>query len=312
MTALSRPKLSVCIPTYRYGRFVGQAIESVLVQDFQDFELLIVDDASPDNTRQVVEQYAAADARIRFEVNSTNRGMVPNWNYCLEQARGEYVKFLFADDFLCSTSALRSMVELLDRDPAISLIFSARRFVDENSVSFKLASPFGTDTCRMSGSKLIRYCLSRMNNPIGEPSTVMFRKSQCSRGFDPRYQQLVDLEMWLHLLEQGDAWYLSEPLSAFRVHGAQQTTVNVKYLQNDRLLLSQEYLADSPLLQRYLEYCQYYAWWKVSRSCSAEEQQPVFERIRSRYPLWLFYTLLPLYKLLTPLYKMFVPILSRV
>ena len=309
--SMPEPKLSVCIPTYRYGRFIGQAIESVLAQDFEDFELLIVDDASPDNTREVVEPYRARDSRIRFEVNSRNRGMVPNWNYCLEQARGKYIKFLFADDFLCSADALRTMVEQLDRDAAVSLIFSGRRFVDESGTPFKLVRPFGTAMCKMSGKKLIRYCLARMNNPIGEPSTVMFRKNQARRGFDSRYQQLVDLEMWLHLLEQGDVWYLPEPLSAFRVHGAQQTTVNVQFLQNDRLLLSQEYLGDSPFLKKYLEYCQYYTWWKLARKSSREEQGRVLERIGARYPLWQFYALLPVYKLLTPLYKVVTPIFYR-
>jgi glycosyltransferase involved in cell wall biosynthesis len=306
-----KPKLSICIPTYRYGRFIAQAIDSVLAQDYEDFELLIVDDASPDNTRQVVDPYLARDRRIRFEVNSTNRGMVPNWNYCLEQARGEYLKFLFADDFLCSVNALSSMVELLDSDAAVSLVFSARHFVDEGGTSFKLVRPFGTDICRMSGEKLIKHCLARMNNPIGEPSTVMFRKKEGMRGFDSRFQQLVDLEMWLHLLEQGDAYYLPEPLSVFRVHGAQQTTVNVQFLQNDRLLLVREYLGDSKFLKRYLEYCQYYTWWKLARKSTPEAQNQVFVRIAARYPLWKFYGLLPVYKLLTPLYKLLTPIIYR-
>ena len=311
MEISSSPKVSICIPTYRYGRFIAQAIDSVLAQDYENFELLIIDDASPDNTQQVVEPYLALDARIRFEVNSTNRGMVPNWNYCLEQARGEYVKFLFADDFLSSVNALSSMVELLDRDASLSLIFSARNFVDEGGISFRLARPFGVNACRMSGEKLIKYSLARMNNPIGEPSTVMFRKKQGMRGFDSRYQQLVDLEMWLHLLEQGDAYYLPEPLSSFRVHGAQQTTVNVQFLQNDRLMLAREYLADSPLLKKYLEYCQYYTWWKLARKSTPEEQGRVIELVKRRYQLWKFYMLLPFYKLITPMYKLLTPIIYR-
>lgn len=312
VNTMSHPMVSVCIPTYRYGRFIGQAIESVLAQQFTDFELLIVDDASPDSTREVVERYAAQDSRIRFEVNAVNRGMVPNWNYCLEQARGRYIKFLFGDDFLCSPTALGQMVECFERDANVSLLFSARRFVDETGVDIRLAEPFGRRQRRLSGKRLINYCLTRMNNPIGEPSTVMFRKGQGLRGFDPRYQQLVDLEMWLYLLQQGDGCYLSEPLSAFRVHGAQQTTVNVRFLQDDRLLLVREYLQDQPSLQRYLEYCQYYAWWKLARSGSDADRAPVLERIRERYPLWLFYLLLPVYKLATPLYKLVLPLFSRV
>ncbi len=305
------PVLTVCIPTYRYGRYISQAIESILSQDFTDYELLIVDDASPDDTRDVVERYAAMDSRIIFEVNDENRGMVPNWNYCLEKARGRYIKFLFADDFLCSSFALRQMVEQLDKTPGISLVFSARRLVDESGNDMRIASPFGNAVRRIGGVKLTGYCMARMNNPIGEPSTVMFRKEQGVRGFDPRYRQLVDLEMWLHLLRQGDAAYLPEPLCAFRMHPSQQTTVNVRFLQDDRLFLLDGYLPDDGMLKAYLEYCQYYAFWKTARRGTAWEQESAAGRIAARYQPWQFRMLLPAYKILTPLYKLLTPILYR-
>src|ERR1017187_7004523 len=95
---MTPPKVSVLIPNYNHARYLPAAIESVLQQDFRDFELLISDDCSNDGSAGIIASYAAKDSRIRFQIHPANLGMVRNWNWCLAQARGEYMKFLLADD----------------------------------------------------------------------------------------------------------------------------------------------------------------------------------------------------------------------
>jgi glycosyltransferase involved in cell wall biosynthesis len=85
---MKSPTVSILIPTYNYARHLPAAIESVLDQDFLDFELLIADDASTDNTEEICREYEAKDSRIRFFCHAENLGMVENWNWCLQQARG--------------------------------------------------------------------------------------------------------------------------------------------------------------------------------------------------------------------------------
>jgi glycosyltransferase involved in cell wall biosynthesis len=219
------PKVSVLVPTYNYARYLPQAIESVLSQTFRDFELVVVDDASGDGSADVVAPYAAADGRIAFSANPVNLGMVENWNRCLRKARGEYVKFLFGDDLLSSPEALARMVEVLDAHPGVALVASARNIVDSDSRTVDVWSHFGEGAV-VRGTELINDLLKEQRNLIGEPTAVMFRRADASRGFDVRYRQIVDLEMWIHLLEKGDFAYLSEPLVSFRVHPAQQTEAN--------------------------------------------------------------------------------------
>ena len=103
------PKVSVLIPTYHYARFLPEAIESVLTQDFADFELLVSDDGSKDGSAEIIREYARRDPRIRGEIQPKNLGMVSNWNWCLAEARGDYVKFLFGDDRLASPRTLGRM-----------------------------------------------------------------------------------------------------------------------------------------------------------------------------------------------------------
>ncbi|HWD20742.1 MAG TPA: glycosyltransferase family A protein [Verrucomicrobiae bacterium] len=218
-------KVSVLIPTYNYGRYLAEAVESVLSQDFTDFELLIMDDCSTDDTATVARRYAARDARVRFAVQTQNVGMVENWNHCLREARGEHVKFLFGDDRLCSPSALRKLVALLEQNPSATLAASARVIFDENSrpVDLYRDLPDGLHEGRSVIASILRQ---GGKNIVGEPSVVLFRKRDASRGFDPQYKQVVDVEMWFHLLQNGRLAYTTEALCGFRVHSLQATERN--------------------------------------------------------------------------------------
>ncbi|MGC4073217.1 MAG: glycosyltransferase family 2 protein [Nibricoccus sp.] len=219
------PAISVLIPTYNYGRFLPQAIESVLRQDFGDFELIISDDCSPDNTAEILAHYASRDPRVRVQIHPRNLGMVPNWNWCIHQARGKYIKYLFGDDTFAHPSALSRLKNLLDENPGASLGASARLTLDESSNATGVWNDVGP-TGLIPGAKIAAECFLRSLNLPGEPSTVIFRREQALRAFDPTLRQIVDLEMWLHLLMQGDFAYTSEPLCCFRIHGQQQTAVN--------------------------------------------------------------------------------------
>src|ERR1700719_1371522 len=129
------PRVSVCLDSFNYGRFLPEAIESVLSQRFQDFEIIISDDCSTDDSFALAQRYAAQDSRITAVQNPHNLGMGKNRNVCLSHARGEFVKWLHADDFLCSREALARMVAALDVNWAVSLVASARRIVNEQSKS---------------------------------------------------------------------------------------------------------------------------------------------------------------------------------
>jgi hypothetical protein len=224
-SAHQQPRVSVLIPTYNYARFLPEAIESVLAQDFRDFELLIVDDCSEDDTAGVVRPFCARDARVHFSVNASNLGLGNNWNHCLEQSRGEYIKFLFGDDKLCHPQALGKMIALLERHPSATLAASARVILDEKSKVVDVWRPL-PEGCH-NGRTIITACLMENGkNLVGEPSAVLFRKSDARRGFDAGYRQMLDVEMWFHLLGKGDLAYTREPLCAFRCHPLQQTVRN--------------------------------------------------------------------------------------
>src|SRR5512137_1413473 len=155
---MNDPKVSVCMPTYNYGRYLAEAVESVISQTFKDFELLVIDDCSCDDTDEVMQSYAARDKRIRYIRNKRNLGMVENWNYCLREARGEYIKFLFGDDFFTSRNILEQMASVLDSDNSVSLVGSARKIVNSSSVTLETRSLSGQN-CILDGTTVINACI---------------------------------------------------------------------------------------------------------------------------------------------------------
>lgn len=307
---MESPKVSVCIPTYNYGHYLSEAIESVLNQTHEDFELLVVDDASQDDTDRIVQGYVAKDSRVRYLRNQTNIGMVNNWNRCMREAKGKYIKYLFGDDVFSSPMLLEKMIEILDSDESVSLVGSSRLIIDENSKQVDIWSFYDSDVSK-DGKEIINTCLLQLRNYIGEPTVVMFRKSQASRGFDSRYKQLVDLEMWFHLLEQGRYHYFKDSLSSFRIHSEQQTRKNEKVSASvdDTELLYVDYF-DKPYIKlgwffrKYLVYDYFYQIWKSYKKKKIITKQEAVERISRSLGLVRFISFYPVYKTYKPLMKL--------
>lgn len=219
----SSPTVSICIPAYNYARFLPDAIESVLAQTFHDFELVIVDNCSTDTTAEVVSRYAAGDHRIRYVCNEVNVGAQENLNRCLHNASGEFVKILCADDLLAPECIAR-MVAVFAEHPSVALVASGRQLVDSSLRPLRKIS-FSRRFRVIPSARVINLCLFN-GNYIGEPSAVLFRRRDAQRGFNTTYAQLIDLEMWFHLLAQGDFATIPEALCIFRQHDAQETRGN--------------------------------------------------------------------------------------
>jgi glycosyltransferase involved in cell wall biosynthesis len=214
------PAVSICIPTYKGAAHLRRAIRSVLAQSYSDFELLIIDDDSPDETSAVVAGFD--DPRIRYIRNPRNVGAEANWNKCLEEARGRYFKLLPQDDALHST-CLEKQVAVLEADPReeVAIVFCARSIVDACDRVVMTRRYWNTRSGRIAGSTAIAACVARGTNVIGEPAGVLFRKSLATRigRFDGSIPYVIDLDYWVRLLAHGAAHYLPESLASFRVSG---------------------------------------------------------------------------------------------
>lgn len=121
--------ISVCIPTYNGQKYIRECIDSVLAQTYKNYEVVIIDDSSNDETLKIIEEYSSKNEKIRCFYNSNNLGLVLNWNQCIKYARGEWIKFVFQDDVI-TNNCLELFIEATK--VGIPIICCSRDFIFED------------------------------------------------------------------------------------------------------------------------------------------------------------------------------------
>ena len=130
------PKISVCMPVYNGSAYIAFAIQSVLSQTYKDFQLIVCDNCSTDNTEEIVRNFK--DPRITYERNARNLGLVGNANRCLELAEGEYV-YIFHHDDIMFPENLELKARILDEHPKVGLVHSDALLIDQEGKTLDLS-----------------------------------------------------------------------------------------------------------------------------------------------------------------------------
>jgi glycosyltransferase involved in cell wall biosynthesis len=274
--SLSRALVSVCIPTYNGEQWIRESIDSALRQTYRSIEVLVVDDASSDNTVEAARSFQ--DERVRVVVNATQRGLAGNWNECVRLAQGEFIKFLFQDDALYP-QCTEKMMQLFASHPQLGLVFTRRDLVVESDAPADLASEFLDD---YSDPHLRFEQLDEVNNGgflfdqhldkglyqscIAEPPSTLIRREVFRRLglFNTRMHQACDIEMWLRILFFYDVGLVDEKLLMFRVHGKSATVANrlTRKAEYDRFWLLEGLLSHAEIREAHPEIA---AWCEDAR-----------------------------------------------
>ncbi|MDN3595042.1 glycosyltransferase family 2 protein [Zunongwangia endophytica] len=239
--------VSICIPTYNGGVYLQEALDSILQQNFRDFEIIISDDQSKDETLKIANKFKeAVDFPVKIYNHNPN-GIGANWNNCLEKAKGKYIKFLFQDDILYST-CISDMTKFLEDNKDISLVASKRDFIVESNLNKDLKKwiqTYGNLQCQFKNlsqtlvldKKVFRsdFFLQSPLNKIGEPSVVMFRNDILKKVgyFREDLKQILDYEFYYRILKKQQIAILNKKLVAFRIHDDQATNINRSSKIND-------------------------------------------------------------------------------
>jgi len=208
-------RVSVIIPTYNCETYVGQAVESVLAQTYQDFELIVVDDGSTDNTRQVLEPYLD---RITY-LYQENQGESAARNRGIQMAQGEYVAFLDSDD-LWLPRKLERQVAAMEVSPEAILVYSYSYVINASGEQICF---HGSDRlCQGKAGLHQVFAQLVMYNLIANPGTVMVHKQSLveTTPFDPTIQWGEDWDLWLRLSLKGPFAFIPEPLACYRMRQA--------------------------------------------------------------------------------------------
>ena len=142
---MTTPTVTIGLPVHNGENFIRQAIESVLNQSYQDFELIISDNASTDQTGRLCVELSSKDPRIRYMRCTTNIGAGPNFNGLVSQAKGRYFKWIAHDDVIAPTF-LEKCIDVLEADPTVALACPRVQFIDDSGKYLeRYGSPFRTD-----------------------------------------------------------------------------------------------------------------------------------------------------------------------
>jgi len=219
------PKVSVIIPNYNHARYLDRRIRSVLDQTYRDFEVIFLDDASTDESREVFRKYED-DPRIRSVFNRRNSGIpFKQWNAGVRMAAGEYVWIAESDDY-CELDFLETMVGILDADPDVGIACCRSCMVDENDNVLRVWFPWhksirGKFLHDFVNSGRVEVARSMIyENIIPNASAAVFRKSIYERaGYaDETMRVAGDMMLWISMLEMSDFAYVARTLNCFRTH----------------------------------------------------------------------------------------------
>lgn len=210
------PLISVIMPAYNAERTLAEAIESILAQEFRDFELIIVDDGSTDSTATIIERYARLDARIVSLTNSPNQGISRSRNRALWAARGEYLACLDSDD-AAEPSRLGKQLEYMRNNPDCVLLGSDLTIIDETSAIVGRRVYPHTD-------HELRKAMPRFN-PFAQPAS-MFRTELARNvgGFRDDLTLCEDYDFFFRIAEHGKVSNLAEHLTRYRISSTQSKT----------------------------------------------------------------------------------------
>jgi glycosyltransferase involved in cell wall biosynthesis len=211
------PKISVIIPSYNHATFIAEAIQSVLNQTFQDFEILIIDDGSKDNSVEVIRTFV--DPRIHFSVNEENKGAVYTTNKMITLASSEYIALLNSDD-LWETDKLAKQIEFMEQNKQYGAVFSNAQVINQDGSPFQNHKHFYATVFEQKNRSRFEWLnyFFNVGNCLCHPSILIRKSVYDDIGlYNPLMASLPDFEMWVRMCLKYEIYVMPEKLVRFRI-----------------------------------------------------------------------------------------------
>lgn len=216
------PWLTVAIPTYNGARHIRHALRSVLAQSERDFDLIVVDDRSDDETPAIIREIASDRARV--EVNSERLGLAGNWNRCVELSRTPWVAIFHQDD-LMKPGHLERHRACLTQHPDVGFVCGGFDILDAegHSISHRIVERTDLGPSRLFGPGEFVAEL-RVRNPVRCSTVTLSRAAHESvGGFDPKWRYVVDWEFWFRVAQRHSVGWLRDISVSVRWHAESET-----------------------------------------------------------------------------------------
>ncbi|MGB5632142.1 MAG: glycosyltransferase family 2 protein [Waterburya sp.] len=230
------PKVSIGIPVYNGEKYLELAIDSLINQSFQDFEIIISDNASTDKTEEICRLYQSRDRRVLYHRNPVNIGAAGNYKKVFQLAKGELFKWMAHDD-RCSPNYLEECVKVLEDDPGIVMSFPRFVLIDDNDNAFPLIeeNTYVTSDGRIIATNLQRNFMS--THASERYSEVLYRTTECYEFFGLSRRDIIehtsqhdsfygsDKVLLCELAMMGKLKEVPSAIGYFRIHGEQSQSL---------------------------------------------------------------------------------------
>jgi glycosyltransferase involved in cell wall biosynthesis len=227
------PRVSVIIPSYNHGKYIAETLNSILVQSFQDIEIVITDDGSTDNTVEEIKKFS--DPRIRLFIFKENQGACVAANNCIRHSKGDYISMLSSDDIFLPDK-LEKQVRFLDENKDYSAVFSQALIIDEDGTDFEEKGHFYYsifDQANRTRYEWLNYFFFN-GNCLCHPSMLIRAKCYEYLGYyNPRFAQLPDFDFYIRLCFRENIFILPEKLIKLRIRA---DGANVSSARSDSLI----------------------------------------------------------------------------
>lgn len=251
---LSKPLVSINVATYNRGNFIAEMIESILAQTYTNWELIIVDDASTDDTKAIVDLYLK-DQRLKYYRNEINLNVCQTRNIALEKSVGKYIAILDSDDLWSNQNKLDQQVSFLEKNPDYGVIGTGVIVIDKNGSEMKrYEHPLSDQAIR---SQLL------IKNTFAHSSTLILGQAlRDIGGYNPSLNGIEDYDIWLKIGLKYKFANLPGHFLKYRVHGSNISLVGRKRLMKINLDLIKQHQASYPnygyaLARRLIRYWAY-------------------------------------------------------
>lgn len=205
------PKLSITICSYNRAQYIGKAIKSVLDQTFSDFEIIIIDDCSEDNTEEIVRKLIRNDSRIKYYKNEQNLGISKSRNKGIYLSNGEYIAMLDSDDYWIDKDKLQKQIGVLEKNKNIGIIGS--NILCINNEGKEVKKYFYKNIDKNIRKKIL------IRNQFAQSSIIIRKKLlEQTQGYNKNYDGCEDYDLWLRIGRVSNFANIKDITTAYMIH----------------------------------------------------------------------------------------------